>query len=253
MRILLIRHGQSRGNVDEAAYITEGDHKVGLCDLGWKQAIAAGGFLKSYFPKTDTVDWPTLYLSSYQRTQETLRGILHGIDGAIEGSPKIYEDPRLIEKFFGATNHINNPEGIVDPHFASEMTKLSKAVYAKDPFTARNLFGDSSKDALTTMKGFIDGTLSRDVSEGKHDFMFVMHGATIQAFLMSWAHLPMLAKSKLKNPGNLDIISIEGTPKNWKIRKIYDGQRMQPVNEAVVDHIKLLTVDTLPPIPEAFQ
>jgi len=224
MRILLIRHGQSRGNVDEAAYITEGDHKVGLCDLGWKQAIAAGGFLKSYFPKTDTVDWPTLYLSSYQRTQETLRGILHGIDGAIEGSPKIYEE-----------------------------TKLSKAVYAKDPFTARNLFGDSSKDALTTMKGFIDGTLSRDVSEGKHDFMFVMHGATIQAFLMSWAHLPMLAKSKLKNPGNLDIISIEGTPKNWEIRKIYDGQRMQPVNEAVVDHIKLLTVDTLPPIPEAFQ
>jgi len=182
MRILLIRHGQSRGNVDEAAYITEGDHKVGLCDLGWKQAIAAGGFLKSYFPKTDT-----------------------------------------------------------------------EAVYAKDPFTARNLFGDSSKDALTTMKGFIDGTLSRDVSEGKHDFMFVMHGATIQAFLMSWAHLPMLAKSKLKNPGNLDIISIEGTPKNWEIRKIYDGQRMQPVNEAVVDHIKLLTVDTLPPIPEAFQ
>ena len=46
MRILLVRHGESEGNVDEQAYITIGDSRIGLTEKGWEQAEGTGIFLK---------------------------------------------------------------------------------------------------------------------------------------------------------------------------------------------------------------
>ena len=37
-RIILLRHGQSLGNVDESAYVTTADWRIPLTDLGRKQA-----------------------------------------------------------------------------------------------------------------------------------------------------------------------------------------------------------------------
>lgn len=34
MRIILIRHGESEGNVDDTAYVTKGDAKISLTDKG---------------------------------------------------------------------------------------------------------------------------------------------------------------------------------------------------------------------------
>lgn len=37
-RIILLRHGQSLGNVDESAYVTTADWRIPLTDLGKDQA-----------------------------------------------------------------------------------------------------------------------------------------------------------------------------------------------------------------------
>ncbi|MCD8566488.1 MAG: phosphoglycerate mutase family protein [Alphaproteobacteria bacterium] len=252
MRILLARHARSDGNDNEEAYIRDGDNGVGISDLGWQQGIALGQFLGRYYPETGTQEWPVVYISSYKRPKQTLSAALHGMNGALPGRPKLYEDPRLIEKFFGATNHIHNPEGIIDPDFAAHMKLLAKKVYEKDPFATRNLLGESTKDTLMAVKSFLDGTFARDAQEGKDDFLFIVHGAVIQAFLMTWAHLPMHSKNQIQNPGNCDVICIEGQPKNWTITKIYDGEAMKAVNLPVIDHIKPFSVDDLPPVPDQF-
>lgn len=252
MRILLIRHTRSKGNLNDAAYL-DGDHKVEITPLGWEQSFHTGKSLGLYYRKENTTKWPTVFISPYHRPKEAFSGILYGMGNAIPGKPKIYEDSRLSEKFFGATNHIHHPEGIIDPEFAEQMKILSRYVFEHDPFTTRNLFGDSTKDTVMAIKSFMDGTLKRDIDAGKDDFLFMVHGAVIQAFLMNWAHLPMDSKVDLENPGNGDIISIEGEfGEGWTIRKIHDGEKMKAVNEPVIDHIKPFSVEGLPPVPEEF-
>ncbi len=254
MRILLVRHGESEGNVDATAYIKKGDRGVGLTDTGWQQAIGAGNFLKDVYK--GAVGWPVVYISSYQRTKETFRGLYEGIKGNFPQEPKLYEDPRLIEKFFGAASHLHHPaENLSDEEklIYSTILDLSKKVNHVDPFTSSHLFGNSTKDTLTSVKNFLDGTFKRDCDEGKKDFLFVTHGAVIQAFLMSWAHLPMDAKNKVGNPHNCDVISIEGTPKNWTIRKIYDGEKFEAVDIEILKNIKPFSIDDLPPLSAQFQ
>ena len=45
-RIILLRHGQSLGNVDESAYVTTADWRIPLTDLGKDQAH--GKFLTNF-------------------------------------------------------------------------------------------------------------------------------------------------------------------------------------------------------------
>ena len=209
-----------------------------------------GQFLGQHYKETNTDQWPEIFVSSYMRPMQTLRGILHGMDGAIVGKPKLREDIRLIEKFFGATNFLEHPDLVpgLDLDFAKNLQRLSKAVHEKDPFVTPNLLGESSKNTMNNVDHF-KHTIQTDIKEGKKDFLCVNHGAIIQGFVMSWFHLPMSAKHKIDNPNNGDVIAIEGTPKNWTVRKIYDGKEMRPVNEPVIGHIKLLDVDDLPPLP----
>jgi hypothetical protein len=42
-RIILLRHGQSMGNVDESAYVNTADWRIPLTDLGRKQAHGEDG------------------------------------------------------------------------------------------------------------------------------------------------------------------------------------------------------------------
>lgn len=282
MRILLVRHGRSRAQDNEELYLTEGDHKVGLTKLGWQQAIAAGQFLRHYYtniaPVSATaplthemqfnsaseeaepkpVAWPEVRLSPYQRPKETFSGILYGMNGAIPGVPKIYEDPRLIEKHFGGYNVIKNllEKGGLDKEFAKVaafLQDLSNRIYNADPYAVRPLWGESSKDTMGFVRSFIDGTLARDIAEGKNDFLFIVHGAVIKDFLQTWFHLPMIKRNNIPSPGNCDIIEIKGGSKKWTAMKIYDGEKMKPVSISVLEGIRRFGVEDLPPVPEEFR
>lgn len=248
MRILLVRHGQSEGNVDEVAYTQKGDEGVQLTELGWRQAIGAGRFLKSQYQ--DEQEWPLLYFSPYTRTRETLAGVLHGLGNTIPGRPVLRGDSRLIEKSFGAVNILNHRPEDIDEHFAEQFKRVSDAAYEVDPFTTPNPLGESSKDNLISVKTFIDGTLDREIRRGRQDFLFIVHGAVIRNFLLSWAHLPPQARQDIIAPGNGDVISIEGERKNWSYRKIYDGQTCEEVDIDPLNGQKPLTIDDLPSVPE---
>lgn len=249
-RILLVRHGESEGNADASAYVDKGDNFVSLTDKGWEQAIRSGAFLQEFYRQTKTTQWPTLFLSPFQRTQETLSGLLHGMAAhPFEGpAPRLHEDPRLIEQSFGALAHMRHADSKHNTA-ALSLHHFSRAVRKGNPYAARPPFGESPKDLVLNVKSFIDGTLSRDFAEGQEDFLIIAHGAVIRAFISAWFHLPMNSWKQLENPGNTDVFNIEGTPKNWTVRKIYDGERGEETDINPIADIKRLTADNLPQPP----
>jgi 2,3-bisphosphoglycerate-dependent phosphoglycerate mutase len=48
MRVFLVRHGESLGNLDERAYSQFGDHDVPLTQWGHRQAEEAGAVIAAY-------------------------------------------------------------------------------------------------------------------------------------------------------------------------------------------------------------
>ena len=265
-RFLWVRHAESEGNVDPRMYLKKGDSNVSLTDLGWMQAFGTSNFLTQYYQDTNTTAWPTIFLSSYRRPQDTFSAIFHGandngLKSIFRGKPKLNEEYRLSEKFFGAASALAHPEELFNVgDWTSEEKKnfldnvnaikrLSNATYKNDPFVAPHILGEATLATCDRVKGFSDGTLHRDVLEGKNDFLIVSHGAIVQAEVMNWFHIPMRAKRELGTPGNGDVIAIEGGDKNWTAIKIYDGEAMKPCNINLIENINYLTVDTLPEIP----
>jgi hypothetical protein len=101
-RIVLVRHGESEGNVDEAAYTRVPDPRIGLTAKGWREADDCGRRLRDLFSSgsRDQDDWKVyFYASPYRRSLETLRGIGHAFEPhRIAG---VREEPRLREQDFG--------------------------------------------------------------------------------------------------------------------------------------------------------
>ncbi|MFN3700846.1 MAG: histidine phosphatase family protein [Alphaproteobacteria bacterium] len=249
MRVLLIRHGQSEGNVDYKKYIEKGDQTIGLTDIGWRQAIAAGEHLDSYYQDTQTAQWPYIFLSAYQRTHETLSGVLHGLGNArFPDTPIIHHDPRLIEQSYGAVPHLNKPDGILDWQTAAQFNRLSLAIRDKDPFTARPLMGESRKDAFLAVQSFMEGAMHRADLAGHDDMVIVAHGHVIQEFLRAMHALPMTAD--ILKPGNCDIFESRGNLGHWTTRRIFDGEAMQPIHQPLFTGNHKFSVTNLPPVPE---
>lgn len=250
MRILLVRHGESEGNVDARAYLEKGDSGVGLTEKGWHQAINTGKFLSGHYRETAPTDWPMIHVSTHKRTLETLSGILHGMNGTFKDEPKIYPQSFLVEKFFGAASALHFPDENIPKDFQDNMLRLSQKVYGNDSYTAKHLFGESTKDTRIVAKLFMDGTLRRDMAQGKNDFLIVCHGAVIQAIIMNTLHARPEDKDKIGNPGNGDIIEISGAPKNLRVIKIWDGENAVPVHRNYRDGLPRFTTADLPPVPD---
>lgn len=249
MRLILIRHGQSVGNVDHKKYSELGDCNVGLTDLGWEQAINAGDFLHSHFIKNDIDEWPRLYVSSYLRPKQTLSGILHGLDGTFDGEPNLHEDARLIEHFFGAATRLAHPEEILDWRVAADLKRLGTHVYDKDKFMTRNLLGESKMDTYSRIRSFAEGTLTLRAHEFDEDIAVVVaHGAVIREFMRFYGDLT--TDAEIITPHNCDVIEINGEPGDCTITKVYDGEAMTPVNDLYIDHLKPFGLGDLPEIPD---
>ncbi|GAA3144949.1 hypothetical protein GCM10017687_72380 [Streptomyces echinatus] len=91
-RIVLVRHGESTGNVDDSVYEREPDHALGLTERGWRQAEETGRQLRELFGREPV----SVYVSPYRRTLETLRAF-HLDPDLI----RVREEPRLREQDWG--------------------------------------------------------------------------------------------------------------------------------------------------------
>lgn len=71
-RIILLRHGESEGNVDETIYQRKADNLLELTAEGSRQALAAGMRIAKLLGPNEKVD---MYMSPFQRSLQTARNI----------------------------------------------------------------------------------------------------------------------------------------------------------------------------------
>eukprot|EP00121_Abeoforma_whisleri_P002526 Awhi_evm1s2268 len=175
-KIVLLRHGQSEGNVDSTVYSSKGDSLLELTEHGHQQALAAGSRLKELVPKEARV---FVAVSPFERAIQTLYALYEG------GFPRsqvdaLHHDPRIREQEFG------NFQSIGLDASAREQAKRVGRFYFRRPNA------ESSADVFDRVTSFWndllhDGPTSLLLGrDKKYDFCLVVtHGLTIRLLLMT--------------------------------------------------------------------
>ncbi len=207
MRIFLVRHGESMGNVDTGVHRRMADHAIPLSDRGREQAQEAGRALDRHFAGLYPATPPRirLWTSPYRRTRATA-------DGLQETAGRWFTDRRehvlLCEQQFGLFDGV--PDEELTALFPAEHAHYRKQEEFEGRFWARMPLGESRFDvAVRVHQAF--GTFHRDVATSDiRDIVVVCHGVTLRAFVMMWCHHPAEWFESEPNPRNAAIRWIDG-------------------------------------------
>ncbi|KAJ1416127.1 Phosphoglycerate/bisphosphoglycerate mutase, active site [Sesbania bispinosa] len=204
-RIILVRHGESEGNVDESLYTRVPDPKIGLTNKGKAQAEECGNRIKKMIEKDGDHSWQLyFYVSPYRRTLETLQHLARPFERSrIAG---FREEPRIREQDFG---NFQNREKM-------QMDKALRKLYGR--FFYRFPNGESAADVYDRITGFRE-TLRTDINIGRYqppgekktdmNLVIVSHGLTLRVFLMRWYKWTVQQFEGLNNMGNGDMLVME--------------------------------------------
>ncbi|KAL8088915.1 hypothetical protein AgCh_038617 [Apium graveolens] len=204
-RIILVRHGQSEGNVDEGAYTRVADPNIALTEKGLNEAAKCGQMIKEMIEKDEADDWKVyFYASPYKRARETLRNV-----GKAFGRSRIVglrEEPRLREQDFG---NFQDREQM-------KIQKAARHLYGR--FFYRFPNGESAADVYDRITGFRE-TLKSDIDVGRFqppgeqspnmNLVIVSHGLTLRVFLMRWYKWTVKQFEGLHNMNNGSIVVME--------------------------------------------
>ena len=176
IRIILVRHGESLGNVDESAYVSTPDWCVPLTEKGRQQAYDAGKELSEIVGKDGKVFF---YFSPYKRTRETVEQFQKHINA--EQIISVREEPRISEQQFG---NFQNVEEVLE-------SKKERHVFGR--FYYRFKSGEAGLDVYSRVSSFIS-TLVRDCQQYQKagydldtiNVVIVTHGLSLRLFLMRW-------------------------------------------------------------------
>ncbi|MBV2357035.1 histidine phosphatase family protein [Streptomyces sp. J2-1] len=184
-RIVLVRHGESTGNIDDTVYEREPDHALALTDLGRRQAEETGKTLREVFGRERV----SVYVSPYRRTHETLDAF--GLDA---DRIRVREEPRLREQDWGNWQDRDD-------------VRLQKAYRdAYGHFFFRFPQGESGADVYDRVGGFLE-SLFRSFEDPDHppNVLIVTHGLAMRLFCMRWFHWTVAEFESLSNPDNAEM------------------------------------------------
>jgi broad specificity phosphatase PhoE len=204
--IILIRHGESLGNMDEEAYRNIGDPKIELTQKGKEQAIEAGLKLKRVIGDMKIF----IYSSPYVRAKQTRDGVLKAFPKSQIGHN--VEDPRLREREFA--NGYQNEQLIAD-------SKKVEKEYSKMYFRYHG--GESNADVYDRVGGFISSLWRNFKLPNIQDaaVVIVAHGLTNRLFLMKWLHWDEAGLASAFNPGNGSLLVLKRQNKIYKGHPTY--------------------------------
>lgn len=183
-RIVLVRHGESEGNVDDSVYERVPDHALGLTAEGRRQAEATGEGLRRVFGGERV----TVYVSPYRRTHQTLEAF--GLDSALV---RVREEPRLREQDWG---NLQDRDDV-------RLQRAYRNAYGH--FFYRFAQGESGADVYDRVGAFFD-SLHRGFEEAGSppNVLLVTHGLTMRLFCMRWFHWSVAEFESLSNPRNAE-------------------------------------------------
>ncbi|XP_024358718.1 phosphoglycerate mutase-like protein AT74H [Physcomitrium patens] len=208
-RIILVRHGESEGNVDSKKYCDIADPKIRLTEAGANQAKECGEKIRDMI-KTQSEDDEWLvyfYVSPYTRTLCTLKEIGRAFESDKKHIVGVREEPRIREQDFG---------NFQETH---KITAVKKERQRFGRFFYRFPEGESAADVFDRVTSFLE-SLWRDIDMNRlHkpsstktlevNLVIVSHGVTMRVFLMRWFKWTVEQFEKLNNPKNCEVRVME--------------------------------------------
>jgi 2,3-bisphosphoglycerate-dependent phosphoglycerate mutase len=199
VRILLVRHGESLGNVDPSVHMTTADHMVPLSDRGHDQAREAGRAIAKFYTEQLGDERPhvRLWCSPYKRTRQTADGLM---ETAMPWITDRVEHIMLCEQQFGLFDGV--AEADMPKRFPAEFGYYDMLCRFGGKFWARMPQGESRFDVAKRVHQAF-GTFHRDaLDHGIQDLVVICHGVTLRAFVMMWCHLSPEWFEAEPNPAN---------------------------------------------------
>ena len=195
-RIILIRHGQSQGNIDANQYQTVPDYALSLTPKGNEQSKEAGIKIKEIIGSESL----HVYLSPYVRTRQTFQHLRTNLETNIV---KVVEDPRIREQDWG---HLRHPD---------ENEEIRRQRDGFSTFYYRIPDGESGADVYDRVSTFLE-TLHRDFNKSHYpqNALIVTHGLTLRLFLMRWFHWTVEEFENLRNPSNGHVVVMQKNEKD---------------------------------------
>nr|WP_042190454.1 histidine phosphatase family protein [Kibdelosporangium sp. MJ126-NF4]CEL19351.1 expressed protein [Kibdelosporangium sp. MJ126-NF4]CTQ94850.1 expressed protein [Kibdelosporangium sp. MJ126-NF4] len=209
MRIILLRHAESLGNIDELAYCRIPDHALPLTTKGEEQARDAGPVVRELVGPGPVA----VYVSPYVRTQRTLQLLELG-----DVVTRTVAEPRLREQDWG---------NLQDP-VEQEIQKLKRHEFGH--FFYRLAHGESGADVDDRVAAFLTELRDRMREDPEHPetVLLVTHGLTMRLLcrrVFSWS---VDLFESLSNPHQVDPRILTLTGRTWSLDRPFPQWRPSP-------------------------
>jgi len=194
VRIVLLRHAECVGNVDQLAYCRVPDHALPLTERGRADAVALGPAIRGVLGAGPVA----CYVSPYLRATETLR--LLAIDDLLE---RVVHEPRLREQDWG---NLQDPGG-------QEVARQERDVFGH--FFYRFERGESGADVDDRVAAFV-AELEQH-TEHPDTVLLVTHGLTMRLLvrrLFSWS-VELFEALSNPDPGEYRVLERSGV--RWQL------------------------------------
>jgi broad specificity phosphatase PhoE len=191
-KVILLRHGESEGNINPKVYATRGDSRLELSRLGYVQAREAGARLSRIIGSESVF----LAVSPFERALQTCLGVFDG--GLSRAQVVMREEPRLREQEFGNL----------------QVPGLNAIARAEEEAVGRFFYrrpnAESSADVYRRVEGFWEDLLSETSSGPRFGVaLLIAHGLTIRLLLMVIFQWSISTFESVWNMGNCEHIALQ--------------------------------------------
>jgi len=194
-RIILVRHGESEGNINTEIYSQIPDAQVKLTERGRKQSYDAGVKIRE-ITKDESVRF---IISPYERSRATYNEIVVG--GKFdEVRYSTREDPRIREQDWG---NYQNPADVVKS--MNERRSFGSFYY-------RFSNGESGSDVYDRVTTFLSSLNREFENVDQKNIVIVSHGVTLRLFLMRYYQWTIEEFQDVWNFENCHIVMMELSP-----------------------------------------
>jgi broad specificity phosphatase PhoE len=200
MRIFLVRHGESEGNVDKSKYFEKHDSDIELTPKGVDDALNAGlkiisilkGFQENKTYPTDNPTYFNLVHSTYKRASQTANIIAHAsMDYIKYRVERSVPSPLCIEREWGSLRDIVSSHLKTEEHFN---------------FYYRPVNGESFCDVYKRAATFHQWLWDTTIYENN---IVVAHGEFNKVYLMHLLNWDVEEFEKWKNQKNGEVWLVE--------------------------------------------
>jgi len=198
-RIIIARHGESKGNISSGAYVTTPDWLIPLSRTGAAQSKQLGARLRGIVQDEDCY----FYTSPYLRTKQTLATVLSGGDFSASQIVGIREEPRLTEQQFG------NFQNVAEISAAKNTRIKYGRFYYRFPEgeSGLDVYNRCSSFVNTLHRDFEDPDVLRDDDDG--NVIMMTHGLTMRLLIMRFFHYNVSDFERSENSRNCGLVVLE--------------------------------------------